>query len=1011
MTARLDYLGRFLAQARTIGRMRILRESMVDLSLGLALTALVAATSAGVTLRGDLARPLGAGLVALVGAGLLWALRQRLRSTYGTGAQTGRATAHTISRTPGPLRHVQSDPALEAALRHEILGATELQREGAQSGSPELARHYVHDVGRRLDEIEALPALAVPRPRWLWRVRIAAVSAALGALASGSPAMARGFDLLWAGEDGRPSPPPEPVWSTLELTIAYPDHTARPERTVRNPSGAVRAPAGTRVTVRMTPRHDARAGAIVVTHDAMELAAAIPPDVAALESTGHDQLQGTFTLRAAGTWTLVLLDDPDDDVDDAAHRSAAFPLQLEPDRPPEVELLPLPADQREVTDTDQVQIRFRARDDFGITSGQLIYQLPDGESQTIPLGQPPADGRSWKERHDWDLSSIPMESRGEVLYWVEIRDNDPGLGLNALPDPPGKLARSATMRLLVKDEEAEHAQNIESLRKLRDAAIDLLATRLTATAFNPGSGSGIAPRLGQAREILQRDEELLGRLTAAADALSVDALARDRHAELLASVRQRLAKLHEREAELHLALPPDVENHDPGSVPGQLMRLGAHNGQATAQLEDEIIRIDDLVDEQLLERLEALLARLRVTQQKLVELLQQLKSGDESVRPLIEQLEQRRRQDLRRIAELRAQLRKEVGDEFMNQDAFEVLRRMQQQEGMSLDQRLERERQQLQELQGLHDQVQNRLGAGGPGGPQLSEEDRARMKLLRELSRLQDEQTALRSATRRLDERWRASVRDQEATRGEALRAGNAARSLKKALKKINDARLGRDARRGLEDAGDALDQLAELTSKDGAGQLELAEAARRAADGLRRGTAGSRADEREGKQVRALGKRAEALDDQLSRRLPPAANALGPKAGQQLQALDDKQRALRNRSTDLQDSSSADPLPDEGRRGMHDAQRGMQRGAGALDDGRPGRALRGQNRAWDGLQRAIDSLRRGNPPPRAAPTGEASTEAEQDRSLRDQLLDAMREGAPPGYDESLSRYYEELLR
>ena len=46
-----------------------------------------------------------------------------------------------------------------------------------------------------------------------------------------------------------------------------------------------------------------------------------------------------------------------------------------------------------------------------------------------------------------------------------------------------------------------------------------------------------------------------------------------------------------------------------------------------------------------------------------------------------------------------------------------------------------------------------------------------------------------------------------------------------------------------------------------------------------------------------------------------------------------------------------------------------------------------------------------------AAAAGEASTEAEQDRSLRDALLDAMREGAPPGYDEPVSRYYEELLK
>ena len=42
---------------------------------------------------------------------------------------------------------------------------------------------------------------------------------------------------------------------------------------------------------------------------------------------------------------------------------------------------------------------------------------------------------------------------------------------------------------------------------------------------------------------------------------------------------------------------------------------------------------------------------------------------------------------------------------------------------------------------------------------------------------------------------------------------------------------------------------------------------------------------------------------------------------------------------------------------------------------------------------------------------GESSTEAERDRSLRDQVVEAMREGDRDGFDEDTKRYYEELLR
>ena len=37
--------------------------------------------------------------------------------------------------------------------------------------------------------------------------------------------------------------------------------------------------------------------------------------------------------------------------------------------------------------------------------------------------------------------------------------------------------------------------------------------------------------------------------------------------------------------------------------------------------------------------------------------------------------------------------------------------------------------------------------------------------------------------------------------------------------------------------------------------------------------------------------------------------------------------------------------------------------------------------------------------------------ETERERSLRDELMDAMKEGAPSGFDREVERYYEELLR
>jgi hypothetical protein len=792
---------------------------------------------------------------------------------------------------------------------------------------------------------------------------------------------------------------------------------------VPNPSGALRVPAGTTVQLQMTARHPAQAGRVVLTYDPTELTDAHAPEIVELQGTDEAGLtwSGAFEVRGTGSWTLVLLDD-DDDID-SSRRSAALPLQLEPDRAPEVELLPLPRAQREVRETDRVDVRFHARDDFGVVSGELVYQLPDGETHRSALSTPPGPSRTWRHRHTWDISDIPISERSEVLYWVEVRDNDPGLGLDPLPDGPGKVTRSATMRLVINDDEAEHAANIVKLRDIRDAAVDLLAVRMTTRAFGrlPASevtGRPVHVRAAEARAILHRGGELLAMLADAIDALSMDTLARERDVATLTEIHGRLMKLHRKEIELHEGMPPGSERLDPAKVATVLSSLHPHNVQQIERLEDEIIRLDDLVDGQIIERLEALVARLEATQRKLVELLEQLKAGDESVRAQIDQLEQRRREDLRRIAEARAMLRKEIEQEFMNTDAFEILEQMAQREQLSemlrrgeVDEALERARGQLGEVQNLRDEVQQRVG-DAEGQAALSEEERKRMQLLRELSRLQDEQATLRSQTRELHETWRASVGDREANAADRRKAEQKAESLLRSLEEINDARLGREGRRGLEDAKSALQRLQAAAERDEARELELTEAAEAAAEGLRRAESGSETSEAEGKAVRRGRRKAEELAEGLRTELPSPQSVLKPDARSEIDDVQQRQQGLRKRADALMQGDLSQLLPSEGRRAMRSADDGMQDSVQRLGAVEPGDAVGGQSRSWQSIQDAIDSLRRGSPPPPPpSASGDASTEAERDRSLRDALMDAMREGAPRGFDESVKRYYQELLR
>jgi hypothetical protein len=996
---------------------RALLSLAVDLALLASAWALLMIGVAGWTLRGDLAAHVGGAVGLLGGAALISVrireLRERVIHPVALARQIAKYTAAGERET-------------DIILRQELLGATELwmQLEANTSASPELAAAYVKRIGAQTLGLD--PRHALPRPRRAVRAIAAVllVAVAIGLLST--TVGARGLALLREGSDGRPPVPPQPVWTTLELVLDYPDHTRRPDRRVPNPSGALRVPAGTRIHLDMEVTAEADAVRVVMIHDALELSSAPEPEVTDLEAAGERRWTGSFVVRNSGTWVVALLDDPTlrdpAALQTAGHRSPPMRIELEPDALPEVELLPLPEWQHEANETDRIDLRFAARDDFGVVAAELVYEIakPDGELERhrLPAGQAPAGGsRAWRHRHGWDLSAISLEDRSEVTYWIEVRDNDPGLGLRLLENGPGKVAASARQQLLVHDEEAEHAANIADLQAIRDAAVDLLAGRLTTAAF---AELEIEDRLGAklrtARDLHDGAATLLTMIAASIDALAVDTMIPERDVETLAGIHERLLKIHRDEAKLHERMPPGAELERPDDRAPLLRELGAHNRLEIEQLEDEIIRLDDLVDGQIIARIEALVARLQVSQQKLVEKLEQLQAGDESVRPEIEQLEQRIRDDMRRVQEAQAQLRKEVGDEWMNLDAFKAMEaRMRSQQLLEqlqrgdIDGALQQAREGLDAIRQLRERVQQ------TGEQQettaLSEEDRKRMKMLRELSRLQDEETGLRSETRRLREQWRDAVDDRKADDAAVDRARDEAQELREAVEDINDAHLSREGRVAWDDAREALEAL-EAAAEDGeASELELFEAANEAAAALRRAEAGSKPGEQEAKALRKLAGEAERLREQLREPLPDPGEVFDREDLERLGELGRQQRTLRERAEQLLDDPAADILPAPGRQAMESADEAMREAGDALDEAALDGALSEEDRAWQGIQRAIDSLRQSSPPPPPASEGDSSTEAERDRSLRDQVVEAMREGDRDGFDDDTKRYYEELLR
>jgi len=285
------------------------------------------------------------------------------------------------------------------------------------------------------------------------------------------------------------------------------------------------------------------------------------------------------------------------------------------------------------------------------------------------------------------------------------------------------------------------------------------------------------------------------------------------------------------------------------------------------------------------------------------------------------------------------------------------------------------------------------------------------MEIMRELSRIQDEEVGLRSDTRDLHQQWREQAQASTLARDEAKKLAQKAAALRKELGAVNDARLGREARRALDDAREQLQQLEGEAAADPARALQSFEAAQKAAQALEQAAAGAGAGSSERKALERATATAGRLRDQLGAALPAPDAGLGPEQQAQFEAALQRQAGLRGRAQQLLEGPNAAELPDAGKQALRSAMGGMQGSGDALGEHRGGPAIGAQSQAIEALQRALDSLRDSSPPAGAASHEETSTETERDRSLRDELMDAMKEGAPQGFDREVERYYEELLR
>ncbi len=216
-----------------------------------------------------------------------------------------------------------------------------------------------------------------------------------------------------------------PFLGGLRLNYRYPSYTRLAPRTTKE-GGDIVALKGTRVELTaVNAGRDLSEAALYLEH----------ADRTVAMEAANDTAAASLTVRSDGRYRITLRNaDGHENVNPAWYRIIALP-----DRMPSLRILS-PGRDADLTENMVVPFLVSATDDFGFSAMNLIHRKePEGEEQVKPI---PVDTEStmMTQPFVWDLSNENLFPGDVVSYRIEIYDNDTVSG------PKRAVSRTYTVR-------------------------------------------------------------------------------------------------------------------------------------------------------------------------------------------------------------------------------------------------------------------------------------------------------------------------------------------------------------------------------------------------------------------------------------------------------------------------------------------------------------------------------------------------------------------------------------
>jgi hypothetical protein len=917
----------------------------------------------------------------------------------------------TAARRAGALR-----PELASDLLSAVeLGAPPSPGAPAPAHSPALVRAFRARVADRLAPISA-DAVVPWRPA-LWALGAVGLAAAVTIVAGLLwPTLGRGWRTLMHHpslfEGAAVSA--APLVGEVRLTYEYPAYTGLPPRTVEGSTGDIAAVKGSRVHLETSPLREARK-ALLLFGESGERA-----PVAAQLRDGR--LSADLQIVEDASYRFWL----DPGLGRALREERSHHITAEADAPPRVEIQG-PADRLELATPRPIEIGYSASDDFGLGAVDLIVRVGDRAEQRVPL-RDGAGARAVQGRTLWDPSGAGLTGAERIAYRVEARDRD------AVSGP--KVGVSRTLYVIIQSPGETLDDRLQRQRELLELLLTDLADRVEQAPAPGGPRADEDARtaaLAAVHEAEQGHLAMLGRL-----------LDEDKHGggglgkalrAALGGIADRMERILRDETQALAKLRIKVS-------PGARARLDVASAKEVAELEGDVLLLDDLIGREQLEDLANLGKELTETQQRLEDLLERYKkTKDPALRAELGRQARELRSRIENLAHKIAavQARNEVPQEWRNLPDMKSL----QAEARKVDDMLEHgDEHDLERALGqLGDdlrQMRKMLDQNldGFASERFPQENRAVGDLMKKIGDIEGDERALQKETQAIADKQEAEVqrRLQSQMDDFVKREVEKVEKLKQRLTGVATGEPESAVSEELERARDSAKQLRRLFAErdlaEAKGEAERAESSlERAGEHLddmaearrNRKPARGESDELE-KRALAVGEAramAQQIADDLDKLMPKPSDTLSPgdRAGARAQA--DKQAAIGGRTGEVADEAARRlgklPGMDKAEDELKGAAARMRQAGDALkrDESKP--AAMAERDAADRLAKLRDSMRERSMggaeqhhDPVRIPGADDSTAP---RAWRQELLDAMKEKAPERYRDDVRRYYEELVK